>query len=260
MNEPEEKRAVVRIMVAIDSCATCLTAFERAAALAEHQQAELVGLFIEDLDLVNFAALPFASEIDRGSGSVRRLDSLRMTRALRAQAEQARRELQRIARQRQLHTRLEVVRGRYAAEALSAATGMDIAFLIRGNTPRARARRRSAAPPVWVFYDGSAGATRALALARELAAPGEADMVVVLPQATPDTLRPLRERAISTLAEYSRHARFERLASADLSALSDAIAHDGGSLLLIDRGNAHLAERGGQRFIESVDCPVVLVS
>ena len=55
------------------------------ARLMAEVQAELVGLFIEDAELLRFAALPFAEEVGL-AGRPRAVDAAVMERALRAQA------------------------------------------------------------------------------------------------------------------------------------------------------------------------------
>jgi len=59
---------------------------ESVARLARQAQAELVGLFIEDDELLRFAALPFAAEVGFPSAARRAVDPAGMERALRAQA------------------------------------------------------------------------------------------------------------------------------------------------------------------------------
>lgn len=49
-------------------------------------QAEFLGLFIEDAELLRFASLPFAAEVGFASAVSRALDPAAMERALRAQA------------------------------------------------------------------------------------------------------------------------------------------------------------------------------
>jgi hypothetical protein len=61
--------------------------------LAKEMQAELVGLFIEDIDLLRLAALPFAAEIGIASAQRRVLDPAALERALRAQAARLRQAL-----------------------------------------------------------------------------------------------------------------------------------------------------------------------
>jgi hypothetical protein len=56
------------------------------AALAKEMQAELLGLFIEDVELLRLAALPFAAEVGFPSAVRRPLDVAALERTLRAQA------------------------------------------------------------------------------------------------------------------------------------------------------------------------------
>lgn len=70
-----------------------LSAPQAIARLAQDMQAELLGLFIEDEELLRFAALPFAAEVGLASAARRSLEPAAVERALRAQAERLRRAL-----------------------------------------------------------------------------------------------------------------------------------------------------------------------
>lgn len=63
------------------------------ARLAKDMQAELLGLFIEDAELLRFAALPFAAEVGYPSAARRTLDPAAVERALRNQAASVRQAL-----------------------------------------------------------------------------------------------------------------------------------------------------------------------
>jgi hypothetical protein len=56
------------------------------ARLAKEMQAELLGLFIEDAELLRFAALPFAAEVGYPSAARRSVDLAAVERALQHQA------------------------------------------------------------------------------------------------------------------------------------------------------------------------------
>jgi len=66
---------------------------ELVARLAREMQAELLGLFIEDVELLRFAALPFAREIGGASAQARAVDLASLERELRAQARALEREI-----------------------------------------------------------------------------------------------------------------------------------------------------------------------
>jgi len=63
------------------------------AHLARQTQAELLGLFIEDTELLRFAALPFAAEVGFPSAARRSVDLAAVERALQDQAATLRRAL-----------------------------------------------------------------------------------------------------------------------------------------------------------------------
>ena len=78
-----------RIVVRLDPAPRSRVVMDAAAALAGALEAELVGLFVENVDLLHFAGLPFAREIGFPSATRRVLDVAAMERALRARAKQA---------------------------------------------------------------------------------------------------------------------------------------------------------------------------
>jgi len=60
---------------------------EAVARLARELEAEFLGLFIEDVELLRFASLPFAREVGLASASLLSMDLAGLERQLRAQAE-----------------------------------------------------------------------------------------------------------------------------------------------------------------------------
>jgi hypothetical protein len=94
---------------------------EAAVALARSLDAELLGLFVEDLDLLRFAALPFAHEIGTASAARRRLDPAALERDLRAHALEAERRLSGVASRVQVPSAFRVARGVAHVELLAAA-------------------------------------------------------------------------------------------------------------------------------------------
>ncbi len=71
MNRPAEEPKKNRILVAIDTSPHGRAALEAAADLAAASSAELCGLFVEDLNLLRLAGLPFAHEIEFASATPR---------------------------------------------------------------------------------------------------------------------------------------------------------------------------------------------
>lgn len=96
-------------------------ALRAAAALAARAGGELLGLFIEDPELFDYAALPIAHEIGLASGSRRPLDSAALARLLRAQAAEAERRLGRAAQAESVPWQFRIQREAPAAALMDAA-------------------------------------------------------------------------------------------------------------------------------------------
>ena len=84
--------------------------------LARSMQAELLGLFIEDIELLHFAALPFAREVGAASALARDVDLADMERFMRERAEELRRSLAEALAGGQVGWSFRVGRGTVAGE------------------------------------------------------------------------------------------------------------------------------------------------
>ncbi len=140
-----------RIVVGLDTSLVARDALALAARLAASVDARLKGIFVEDENLLHLASLPFAREISF-SGQIRELDAERMLRAMKAQAESARRTLARIAAEAHIDWSFDVRRGRPLA-ALAEHAVEDDTLVIRspgtgsrevGRTVRAATREARA--------------------------------------------------------------------------------------------------------------------
>lgn len=134
-----------RIVVPLDGSSEAT--LERMIDLARDLEAELVGLFVEDTELLDLAALPFG-EVGFPSAARRALDVGTMERSLRAQARRIERELGSRLRGRSVKWTFEVVRGRFGSAITSCVAADDIvvvpAVRATGQVPRARERASDA--------------------------------------------------------------------------------------------------------------------
>jgi nucleotide-binding universal stress UspA family protein len=128
-----------RIVVGLDP-RTRERELEAAAAFAGQLGAELAGLFIEDVDLLRFAALPFAHEIGVASAARLKLDVDALERSMRGFAVAAARMLESTAGQVAIPWSFRVVRGdttrellRAAAEALAGDARDELRLLLLGD-------------------------------------------------------------------------------------------------------------------------------
>src|SRR6266481_4664465 len=101
---------IERIVVPLDAAGDCLVAIETAARLAAHAKAPLIGIFVEDEDLLHLARLPFARQFTLGADA-EALTTEHVELHLQIAAERARRELFAAARRHGVTGSFEIVRG-----------------------------------------------------------------------------------------------------------------------------------------------------
>src|SRR5215470_14508659 len=250
MREREAEFVLHRILVALDASTHSMAALAAAVQLAAAMEAELEGLFVEDINLLRLAGLPFAREV-RHTASLEALDSPRMERALRAQAAQAREALAAAAGRAQVHWSFRVVRGQVAQEVLAAAAQVDLVTLGkqgRSRSPGARLgstalRVASGAPgalllveygvpagqPVLFLFDGSEGAKHAL------------------------------QAAAHFFEAMGVHPHFRRLPGADVHTLSRALLAEGDGLVVLSARSTLLPEETIQKLLDRIRNPVLLI-
>jgi hypothetical protein len=115
-----------RILVRLDPASRGRVVLEAAAALADKMEAELVGLFVENVNLVHLAGFPFAHEVGFPSATRRLLNVAGMERSLRALAKNARKELALVVRDIPVRWSFQVTRGSNASDPFLAAVDADL--------------------------------------------------------------------------------------------------------------------------------------
>jgi nucleotide-binding universal stress UspA family protein len=258
--------SIRRIVVAADSSAPGRTALGAAVRLAQQLQAELEGLFVEDVNLRRLAELPVAREIRFGSGFAQPLggDTRSVADDLRAEAARLRRAFEEATQRARVHATFRVAEGRLERAMVEAGGDADLLVIglarQRGFAPLAPgAAPASLASRPLVLYDGSEGAERALDLAARLADDDAAALTVVIRAVgEAETLR-LRRRAAQLLAARDHGAQFRSATDPSLADLCRAVSTYGASALVISGTDALLAEDGFRRLLADVVCPVLVV-
>jgi nucleotide-binding universal stress UspA family protein len=281
MNDHDLEPTIRRILVGLDASLHSLAALEAASELAGALKAELVGIFVEDVNLLHLAGLPFAREFRYLSSADRPLDSPSMERELRIQAEQVRQTLAGVAERRQLRWSFRVVRGQVATELLTAAQEADLLALGRaswaltrrvrlGTTARvvaAQAPRpvlllqqgHAICQPVQLVYDGSPTARRALATAAQLAALTGSHLTVMLVMDAPESGQRLQEEVDARLQAQQVKADYRQLGKPSAAELAQALRMAGGGTLIISADNPLLEGEGLPTLLDAMNCSVVLV-
>ena len=200
MNEEDRRGCVERVIVALDASPQSVAALEAAAEVAMLIEAELEGLFVEDIDLLSLCGLPFGREVCSYTATVRRLDAAGMERQLRVRAATIREVMGRVAARTPVRWSFRVARGSVVEELLAAAQGA--ALLSVGRTGRAGLRGMGSVAqslidqterpllisgegtgpglPLTVSYTGTSAARRALELALRLSRREPARLRVVV--------------------------------------------------------------------------------
>ena len=269
-----------RILLALDTATHDLAAFEAATALAAHLDAELHALFVEDINLLRLAALPFARETRLMSATTRRLQNLDMEHALRAEATRAQATLATVATRLHVRWSFQVTRGQVAAQVRAAALETDlVAFIFSGGAPAGlthiaatiEALMRGAAcpllmlppgagirPPFVVVYDGSPASARALRLAAPLAQAEGQGVTVLLAAVDPSMARRLRSEADALLAGTNVTAQYPVLSRPDATAIARAVRAASAGTLLMAADSPVFDGTARRRLLEELECAALL--
>lgn len=273
--------AIKRILVALGVPQHDLTVIEAATRLAARVRGELVGLFIEDSDLLRLAGLPFAREILHTSSAPRRLDTPGMERALRIHAEAARRRLEESAVQARIPWSFRIARGDLLTELAAMSPESDLLVLgemerrVRGGGGLGATTRRvllqascsvllkrvdtDLERPVVVLFGESPQHLRALTVAAQLAQRDGKNLVVLTPATDAKGHARLRARAQAHLRALGMEAAYRRLADTTPAAIAGAIEQADGKLLVLPGDPGLLDGSQGQGLLDALKCAVVLV-
>ena len=219
-----------RILVALDASPASLAALDLAADLAERYQAELLGIYVEDINLLRSAQIPITREIGHYSGTSHDIDSQRIERELKAQARHVENLMADIAQKANLRWSFRKARGVIHGELLDAAQGTDLIILGKtgwsgkrqlGSTARNVAvqsriqslillRKVRPGTPIMVAYDGSAASQKAL-IAAQLISSKNIPLIILLVADNPEQAQVLENEVkvrsgLSDLQVEFRHA------------------------------------------------------
>ena len=268
---------VRRILVALDASPHSHAALEEAAALAVRLEAELAGIFVLDSELMRLSALPSASETGFTSAQRRTLDPQIMERALKLQAERAKRSLEDIARHHHLTATFQLLRGNVITELLRATRETDLLAMglmgqmnvtrprlgstVRGVTRRAACSVLLLGPEVRkgrsvvAVYGRSGNADSALTLAAQLAAQRDSVLVVLL-CAPEESAASLETTVRELLAPTGKEPIIESIGVDGFGTLKAVLRrYDSGLVVLAS--DCELIE-GHQDQLGSLDVPVLL--
>jgi hypothetical protein len=255
--------------VALDESPRSAAALAAASALAQALDAELAGLFVEDVNLQRLFGLPFAREFSVLTGGALPLSPGEVERTWRRQAEAMQRLLAEAAGRQRLRWSFRVARGRVAAEVSTLAHSFDLVVLGKQTGSRVMAVTRTTMRlgdrppppregPVLVLFENVSASANSLAMGVMLARSNGAELVVLVSAASEDAYQAACAAARSALKERGAAGRCVWLSTLDETSLVQAARKEmAGCLVLADR-ERFLRQAGFERMVDEVECPIVL--
>lgn len=267
------------IVVLLDTSPASEAALSAAARIARHRGMELVGLFIEEQDLIRSAAYPFAREVSFLSATSRPIDSQMLRGRLDRQRRLIEQRLAEEAARYAVSWRLQVETGS-VAEAL-AASGLEVELLLLGKAGWSHGRGgrigstamgliggSSATLMLWegtprpgngaivALITDARSAPAILAVAETLASAADRALHLLFP---PD-IDPADERTIlDTRRDATTATTVEHLSGGRLSALARALRAHPGAELVIGRSAGRSLGCRLEELLTLSERPVVVV-
>ena len=272
---------IKRILVALDSSETNKSTLQVATALARKLNAQLQALFVEDINLLHLAELPFAREVSASTHIAKQLTLADMERQLSGQVRRLRQLVEQAGLQSQLPVEFKVLRGSVASELCTAVEQMDL-LVVGKNTQLLRHSEKlgnitrdmltsskcsllllqhgaSLERPVAVVYTGSNASRRALQLGMQLAQGDHDQLSVLYPQA-PEANQQLWQDEVTTFAHaYDIDPKHIRLNENNASALLNALAACNGRILLLEADRGTFPAEQLQALLQQSTKPVILI-
>ncbi|MCE0758631.1 universal stress protein [Marinobacter sp. G11] len=270
-----------RVLILLDGSRLSLAALEAAAEIASARNAEVLGIFVEEVNLLRTAGYGFAREVGGSSGLARPLDSAAIEARMQALAEAARRSLQQAMARRGLAQTLKLCRGRVAEEVLNLVQPQDLVVLGRvgwsgipgarlGSTARVLLRQAPGDVLLWaeprvqrqnrvvVLLNHDQGANhRAVLVGAELARRSHQPLSVLLRTGS-EIDQSVAEDILAYLQSEGIAARVRQIPAASAGAAVRAMQEEGASQLVVSRSCSLFADQGAEALLSALNLPVTV--
>jgi nucleotide-binding universal stress UspA family protein len=278
MSAAESSLDIRRILVALDASPQSMAALQAATQLAARFEAELIGVFVEDINLIRLANYPFTREVDRYSSSPRRLDSPQMELHLRAHARRVQQAMAAMTKDSGLRWSFRIVRGVISVELVAAALEADLILLGKsgwsgrkrvGSTTRTMIvqsprqvlvlqRRVRPGMPITIIYDGSEIGLKVLQASRLVWAEGSAVSVLLLAE-SPEEAQRFQSEVKEELGEAAKEAQFRWRPNLDAPRLARLLRSEGCGVLVLPAESDQISGEIVLNLMNQIECAVLLV-
>jgi nucleotide-binding universal stress UspA family protein len=251
-------------MVMLGNIESDRAALEALSLLADKTSADILGMFVEDIELLMLAELPIAREYCLLTHVERRLQTPDIERQFRVQARAAQQALADIAERLGSTLSFRTVRGVTTTLLREALAETDLllfgavhgALRIPGGSTRTYTGRPSR-QPVAVVFDGSNAAQRALQVALQIVPGKVAPLTVILTAMNPDRLSALSDQA--TRLAGTRTLHLVEMVNPAWRDVLDQIRAQHSAALVLAISKELLQENNLEQLRNQLNCPVVLV-
>jgi nucleotide-binding universal stress UspA family protein len=260
MNVEDKIHNVQCIAVTLDAFGLSASALDQAVRLAARMGARLEGIFVEDIELLQLAELPFIREVRLQSRSEANMNPARMEQEFRVLARRAERLLGEKAARHNVNWTFRIWRGSIDSDLLNAVMDADVLSLTRlgarlAYAPVARAGRSGIA----VLFNGSAASMRALDTAAKLAQDPHVRLDVLLCASGKTGSAALRQQAQHQLGNESGGINYISLPDDALPVLLDVLTDTNSAALILERENRLLHTPALRHGLNNLDCSLLIV-
>ena len=272
---------IKRILVALDASEANRSALQAAMRLASQLQAELQAVFVEDINLLRLAELPFAREMMPGSRQARRITLTDMERQIAEQAARLRQLVEAMAAQSQIKAEFKILRGQVSNELCMATRQMDLLILGKSTQLLQRSLKlgtvaqdvlatvnctvlllqygASIDRPVAILYEGSETSQRALQLAIHLAHGDHDQLKVIFPAVSAQKLQELQQQVQSLTRSHGIDVGHVLLGSNSSDALLQAITQSNSRVLVLEASSEGLNPEAIRALVQQSPIPVIVM-
>ncbi len=278
----QEKPLFEHILVALDASPHSMAALEAAARLAHSIEANIEGLFIEDINWFRLGPHSFSKEVSEITGNIRPLDQGSIERQVRALSKRMERALRRVSELASINYEFRTERGGVESELLSASEGADLITLGRigqsmtrgpklGRTAKALLEKTTKpilllqkglklGDSIICIYDRSEQGKAALQVAKKLTQQIETKLQVVAFKNSDEDARTVIKQVKKELGDLRLPTRVFAVEAPEAFHLARLVTSKNGGLLIASRSQPLFKGQALERILANIKCPILLTS